>query len=422
MDPGRSLLSKIITEKTLVPVLDARVTLDWFIDQEHYEVYTWVLKFFESFGAAPGPEALEHEFPEYQLTEVDEPLEFYIEALKDAYRYSQLIETLESVKEPLSEGRSDEAIKSLASSLERIQQEISPLTDIDFTENTEARLEQYRELSSSPGLRGITTGFPTMDKLTLGFQPEQLITLVGTPKSGKSAVLLRMAIASHLAAYRPMFLTFEMSNDEQAFRHDTFRARISYNRLTSGSLTRPEKKRLEKMMRGLSAMPPMTFVHDVSSTTTVSGIAAKIAQIKPDIIYVDGVYLMDTELPGVEAFTAQGLTSITRSMKKLAQRTKKPIVQTTQVLPGKYQRRRGVTLDSIGYTSSFAQDSDAIFGAEEIEGEEKKIRLRAVAGRNIPRNRIIELSWDWDTGTIEEIEEVEDEEDLANKFDSDDGH
>jgi hypothetical protein len=83
--------------------------------------------------------------------------------------------------------------------------------------------------------------------------------------------------------------------------------------------------------------------------------------MKPDIVFVDGVYLMMDELTG-EMNTPQAITNITRAMKRLAQRIDLPIIITTQTLLWK-MRAGKVTADSIGYSSSFFQDSDVILGS-----------------------------------------------------------
>jgi KaiC/GvpD/RAD55 family RecA-like ATPase len=42
-----------------------------------------------------------------------------------------------------------------------------------------------------------------MDRLTGGLQPEQLITVVGTAKAGKSSMLLKMAYNAHRNGANP---------------------------------------------------------------------------------------------------------------------------------------------------------------------------------------------------------------------------
>jgi replicative DNA helicase len=142
------------------------------------------------------------------------------------------------------------------------------------------------------------------------------------------------------------------------------------------------------------------YLTDSTSAMTVTGLAAKIEKIKPDIVFVDGVYLMVDEASG-ESNTPQALTSITRNLKRLAQKANIPIVVSTQVLLWKMKKGQ-VSADSIGYSSSFFQDSDVILGLQRQDEEDDSSReLRIVASRNSgPASS--DLLWDWEEGKFEE--------------------
>ena len=53
-------------------------------------------------------------------------------------------------------------------------------------------------------------------------------------------------------------------------------------------------------------MRPFIFSTDITSATTVSGIQAKIQQYQPDVVFVDGAYLMQSELPKSRAGITTG--------------------------------------------------------------------------------------------------------------------
>ena len=88
-----------------------------------------------------------------------------------------------------------------------------------------------------------------------------------------------------------------------------------------------------------------------------------------------------------------------------------PLVISTQVLRWKMSARRGVTADSIGYSSSFAQDSDAIIGIQEVEDDPALRELRIVEARNAAPRRGIMTTWDWSTSSFEEMEYIETDDD-----------
>jgi hypothetical protein len=56
-----------------------------------------------------------------------------------------------------------------------------------------------------------------------------------------------------------------------------------------------------------------------------------------------------------------------------------------------------VTADSIGYSSSFFQDSDVILGLEPVEEDDSIRILKVVASRNCPPKET-SLTWRWETG------------------------
>lgn len=401
------ILCRAIEEHGFGALAEARITHSFFQDADNAAMFDWMRDHWAKYGETPSEDAYYREYPADNLIETPEPLAYYIDELRDQYRLAGLLSLIESTKEPIRNRDSEIAIKLLAGGLEALHIEVADLHDNDATQTYEDRREYYKTMARSP-VRGLPTGFPTMDVATGGLQKEQLITLVGLQKTFKSMLLMCMNIACHQAGARTLFASFEMSTQEQLTRHDALRSKISLTRLQNGSIKPSEWDRLDDMGKGLDAMPPMVYVHDPAGTTTVSAIAAKIAQHKPDVVFIDGTYLLDAENDKVEPNSAQALTGITRSLKRLAQRSQVPIVQTTQALT--WKSRKGLTLDSIGYSSSFAQDSDVIFGVEEIKDNDREIMLRIIASRNCPRKDVY-LAVNLEYGSIVETEQVSYESD-----------
>ena len=210
---------------------------------------------------------------------------------------------------------------------------------------------------------------------------------------------MQIAVNVHEDGHVPMFQSFEMSNIEQQHRHDAMRAHVAHSRLVRGTLNLDEERRYKETLERMETMPKF-YLTDSTSAMTVAGLAAKIEKIKPDIVFVDGVYLMVDEASG-ESNTPQALTSITRNLKRLAQKANIPIVVSTQVLLWKMKKRQ-VSADAIGYSSSFFQDSDVILGLQKQDEEDDSSReLRIVASRN-SGPATSDLLWDWEEGKFEE--------------------
>jgi replicative DNA helicase len=180
---------------------------------------------------------------------------------------------------------------------------------------------------------------------------------------------------------------------------------VSFGRLRTGQLTPEEEEKLFKAMRQRAEFPDFWMSADSVGASTVSGIAGKIEQYRPDVVFIDGVYLMQDD-QGEPQGTPRALTNITRALKRLAQKIRLPFVVTTQVLPSRYNATIGLNTNSVAYSSSFAQDSDVVLGIEQPG------KLSIVISRNSPQAEVM-LHWDWETGTLEEMGNEEDE-DYAN--------
>jgi replicative DNA helicase len=397
------LVSKVVTEDLLGEVFTAQITARFFHDAVHGEVWDWISDFWERYGKCPDQDTLRAQYPTYALTKAPEPVDYYIEQVRLAHKRFEAYLLIGNATEQAKAEDIDGALATMAEGLLDLEQETSTTKDEEIITTWEERLLRYKEIEDRPaGLIGIPTGFETIDNATGGLQPEQLIYLIGLPKAGKSSMLTKLATTANDAINKILFFTFEMSNAEQQARHDGLRAGFNPNKILHGNMTPGEWATLRKVLRQTETNPDLIMVHDLHSTTTLSAVAAKVAQYKPDLVIVDGMYLMDSEIPGVEPMDTRALTKLSRGLKRLAQTQKIPVVATTQMLEHKYSKSTGATTGSIGYSSAMAQDADLIISVESTD-DTTISRMRIVAGRWAGR-RMFHVRYDWDRGLIEEME------------------
>ena len=415
MDWEHRLICKAVREQDLRPALDARISGEFFVDERHRRVWEFTLDHWAEYGAVPTAKTIKANFPAYRLIVVDEPYALLINELREQRRRAIAVVMATQINTALSREMPDvdEMLEAIHEGTAQLHIETGTSRDVDITETWQARFEAYMALKElEGGMRGIPTGFPTIDRATLGLQKQQLVTLIALPKTGKSTVLLKMAMNIHLQGYLPLFVGFEMSNEEQEARRDALLAGIDHHKLLAGTLTSKQERRLQEALEKAAELPPFVLSADRAGAT-ISGLRSKIEQFRPDVLFVDGAYLMEDERG--ETDERKVLTNLSRDMKKLAQGVNLPIVQTTQVLMSKYSRRRGLTGDAIGYTSAYWQDSDVILGVERLDPEdeydtESKILLRVVESRNSPR-AVAEMDIDLSAGLCEEIGEYDPPED-----------
>jgi replicative DNA helicase len=393
-DNEHRLVSKVIKEREITPALQRGITDAWFLDDDNRRVWSFVRKHYSEYSEVPTAVTVKDHYPNYKVLDVEDSIDYLLDTMVDFRRRLLTRKGLEDAVEQLQNNDHNAALQAMEQTIAKVnEQGIIGTHEVDLTKNTEERYKEYLAIQNEEFL-GIPTGFKEIDEATAGLQGGQLVTIIAPPKTGKSQVALQVAINTHIIGKIPMFQSFEMNNHEQQQRHDAMRAHIDHGRLRRGKLTEKENNRYIDMLNEMESKHPFHLV-DAVNGITVSALAAKIEHLKPEIVFVDGVYLMMDELTG-EMNTPQAITNITRALKRLAQRIDKPIVITTQTLLWK-MRAGKVTADSIGYSSSFFQDSDVILGLEPVEEDDSIRLLKVVASRNCPPKET-SLTWRWETG------------------------
>ena len=401
-DNEHRLVSKIIRDRDIVPALQRGVNESWFLDDDNRKAWSFVRKHYGEYSEVPTAVTVKDHYPNYKVLDVQDSVDYLLDTMVDFRRRLLTRQGLETAVEQLQENDHNAALLAMEATITKVnEQGILGTHEIDLTKNTEQRYKEYQALQNQEFL-GIPTGFSKIDEATAGLQGGQLITIIAPPKTGKSQIALKMAVNVHTQGFIPMFQSFEMNNHEQQQRHDAMRANISHSRLRRGKLLPAEEDRYIEVLNKMETEPSFHLI-DAVSGITVSALAAKIEQTKPDIVFVDGVYLMLDEVSG-EMNTPQAITNVTRALKRLAQRIDKPIIITTQTLLWK-MRAGKVTADSIGYSSSFFQDSDVILGLEPIEEDEDIRLLKIVASRNCGPSETA-LTWRWETGCFHDEEQM----------------
>ena len=424
-DLQQALLSKIIRDGELATVVNAKVTADFFTDDQWNRIYIYLLKHWRRYGTSPTLETVHHDFPSVNWPEVEQDIDYYIDGLRQRRKRAILTEGLNEAAAYFHVEDDPDALDQLEfglrQTLAKVVLETTATSDIDFTKRGDAIMERLERRMANPGyLRGISTGVQGIDYVTGGLQPEQFIVIIGLPKAMKSSTLLWMAKNIHDADKRPLFLGFEMSNDEQEDRLTSLYGAVGLTAVMNGTVTLGERRAIRGQLETLGKSE-IQFVSsvDMDNAMTVSGILSKIQEYNPDCVLIDGAYLMQSELPKAEPGSPQALADIARNLKKLAQSQQIPIVVTTQADQGR--SRRGLTAASAMYTQAWRQSADVLLGVERLDPEaddfgQVMVRFKVLASRSGPRAETL-LAWNWSQGTVHEVDpsiyrmdDVEDED------------
>lgn len=223
-------------------------------------------------------------------------------------------------------------------------------------------LKHIEDISAGEGAVGVNTGFPELDKLTLGLHQSELIIIAGRPSMGKTA--LAMNIAEYVAIDLDMtvgMFSIEMSAEQLVMRLLCGRAGIDQQKVRSGKLNSAEWQALVKA--GEQFRETKMFLDD-SPTLSPLEMRAKARRLKKthdvDLIVVDYLQLMHGS--GRQENRQQEMSMISRSMKALAKELAIPVIGISQ-LSRQVESRTGdktPQLSDLRESGAIEQDADVV--------------------------------------------------------------
>ncbi|MBM7606708.1 replicative DNA helicase [Metabacillus crassostreae] len=208
---------------------------------------------------------------------------------------------------------------------------------------------------------GIPTGFTELDRMTAGFQRNDLIIVAARPSVGKTAFALNIAqnVATKTEENVAIF-SLEMGADQLVMRMLCAEGNIDAQRLRTGSLTPEDWGKLTMAMGSLSDSG--IYIDDTPGIR-VSEIRAKCRRLKQEtglgMILID--YLQLIQGSGRSDNRQQEVSEISRTLKELARELKVPVIALSQLSRGVEQRQdKRPMMSDIRESGSIEQDADIV--------------------------------------------------------------
>ncbi len=211
-------------------------------------------------------------------------------------------------------------------------------------------------------ITGIPTGFAELDRMTAGFQRNDLIIVGARPSVGKTAFALNIAanVATKTEENVAIF-SLEMGAEQLVMRMLCSEGNIDAQRLRTGSLTDDDWGKLTMAMGALSNSG--IFIDDTPGVR-VSEIRSKCRRLKQEhglgMILIDYLQLILGSGRSGEN-RQQEVSEISRSLKQLARELKVPVIALSQLSRGVEQRQdKRPMMSDIRESGSIEQDADIV--------------------------------------------------------------
>lgn len=224
------------------------------------------------------------------------------------------------------------------------------------TKETLARLHASRD-----ELRGVSTGFPSLDNLLAGFMPSDLIILAARPSMGKTALALDIARKTALIhGTKVGIFSLEMSAQQLVDRMVAAEARVDAWKLRTGNaLTDDDMDAISHTLERLEKAP--IYIDDQAGNTLLK-MRSTARRLKSehglDMIIIDYLQLI-TPSRNYDSMVTQ-VTEISRSLKSLARELQVPVVALSQLSRAVESRGGKPKLSDLRDSGSIEQDADVV--------------------------------------------------------------
>ena len=293
-------------------------------------------------------------------------IEYYAKIVEEKSILRRLIRTATNIAQ---EGYSrEDEVAGLLNEAEKQILEVSQRKNSGVFQNIKDVLvrtyDNIETLHNRKGeITGIPTGFTELDRMTAGFQRNDLIIVAARPSVGKTAFALNIAQNVAIKARENVAIfSLEMGADQLVMRMLCAEGNINAQNLRTGQLTSEDWGKLTMAMGSLSNSG--IYIDDTPGIR-VSEIRSKCRRLKQEsglgMILIDYLQLIQGSGRGGGENRQQEVSEISRSLKALARELKVPVIALSQLSRGVEQRQdKRPMMSDIRESGSIEQDADIV--------------------------------------------------------------
>jgi replicative DNA helicase len=367
---------------------------------------------------------------------------FYLDEIKERYN-KYLIDSLMKKASDLDDEDEDvkefnDELKKVISKTERLYRK-DVFSEGDVTDSTKERVNHYRYTVENPDqIMGFLSGYQELDDYTWGVKNSEMLVIGGASSSGKSLLMMNMAINAWLGSNIPsegvsgyddgkniLFISLEMSKKQLEHRIDANVSNVRHRSLARGQLTGQEEDRWMKCLKIQEKHNKKFYILDMPRGTTMGEIEAKYETIlgvfRPDAVFIDYLQLMKPTI-GASGTDWLDVGKVSEELHEFCRKKDLPVVTAAQ-RKAVQKKNSGKKVDDVNIEdlgrSKMIGDNAAIvliIGNREDEDLREDMEVHVVKNRDGAKGKV-SLKKTFDRSRIEVFpdnwaEEMGDENDV----------
>lgn len=303
----------------------------------------------------------------FKLTETSvekSSIESYAEILDEKFLMRQLILASKDIYELASSG-TEEPQQMLDYAEKKIydirnEKEIKGLVHIGNTvRDTLRNLAYLTEHPEEANKKGMSSGFPNLDRYIYGLNPSDLILIAARPGMGKTSFAMNIAVnAARMNRDKKVAVfSLEMSREQLVGRLLSSEGKISSDQMKTGKIERSQWRGLTEAAEMLNMVE--LYIDDTASISN-GEMKAKLRRMNNlGLVVIDYLQLMTTGRK--DGNRVQEISEITRNLKIMAKELNVPVITLSQLSRGPESRTdKRPMLSDLRESGSIEQDADIV--------------------------------------------------------------
>jgi len=227
------------------------------------------------------------------------------------------------------------------------------------------RIDELR--TKTEDISGVPSGFPSLDRITYGWQKTDLIILAARPAVGKTAFALNLARSAALHPTKPTgvaFFSLEMSATQLVQRIISAESEVHMSKISRGKLEEHEYKQL--LEKGIKRLENAPLYIDDTASLNIFEFKAKARRLvtkhNVGLIIIDYLQLMSGS-GDRNTNREQEISSISRNLKAMAKELQVPIIalsQLSRALETRKETNKMPQLSDLRESGAIEQDADMV--------------------------------------------------------------
>lgn len=399
------VLNKILEDKDVSIITSNNLSVDYFSDYKNE--FNYILNHINTYGNIPDKTTFLNIFPDFEIIQVDESLNFLLEELYKDRNTRYLATSFNKVRDQLMNNDLDAAMQTYKSIYDGLSQSTN-IQCVDITKDI-SRYDAYEDRLHNFDKYYISTGFPQLDNIVGGWDKEEELALImARTNVGKSQMLVKCAAAALEQGLTVGMYSGEMSERKVGYRFDTMISNISNGSLIHGNegIKNQYKHYIEGLPNRFKGAFKVLTPRMINGPAGVGALRAFIEREKLDILFVDQHSLLEDDRKARNP--VEKAANISRDLKNLQVMTHVPIISAVQ--QNRSDTENGITAANVAQSDRIAQDATMILA---LEKKDDILTMYLIKSRDSENGKKFKYEVDFNHGTFKYLPE-EGEEDQTD--------